>query len=145
MTHKPRTFTMRRPPGRRGATTVEFALVAPVIFLLFLGSIEMTNLNMIQHTAVNAAYEGARQTIVAGGTADDARQEVLRLLELARIDNGAEVDVKETPEAVMVTVRVPLNLNSWGLARFTNNVTVIQSCTLEREIVDHSLLLVVNP
>ena len=83
-----------RSSRRRGATAVEFALVAPIIFLLFLGSIEMTNLNMIRHTAMNAAYEGARQTIVAGGTADDARKESLRLLNAVHIGNGAVVGAK---------------------------------------------------
>jgi Flp pilus assembly protein TadG len=130
-----------RSSRRRGATAVEFALVAPIIFLLFLGSIEMTNLNMISHTAANAAYEGARQSIVAGGTADDARAEVFRLLEIVRIHNGSEADVQMLADRVTVTVRIPVHLNSWGLSRFTGNLTVTRSCTLKRELVDHSLSL----
>ena len=118
---------------------MEFALVAPIIFLLFLGSIEMTNLNMIRHTAMNAAYEGARQTIVAGGTAADARQEALRLLNVVHIGNGAVVDVVEYPDRVTVIVRVPVHLNSWGLSRFSGNMTISQSCTLKRELMKHSI------
>jgi Flp pilus assembly protein TadG len=124
--------------SRRGATAVEFAFVAPIIFLLFLGSIEMTNLNTIRHTASNAAYEGARQTIVAGGTADAARQEVTRLLGIVNVGNQAQCDVTELPDRVTVTVRIPVQHNSWGLLRFCGNLTVVQACTLKREMVQQT-------
>jgi hypothetical protein len=135
----------RRPTPqneRRGTTTVEFALVAPIILLLFFGAVEMTNLNMIRHTAANAAYEGARKMIVVGGTEEDARTEVLRLLGIVGIANGAEVDVDQWPDRIRVAVNVPVNLNSWGLGRFTGGTTVTQSCTLRRELVDHSLIVI---
>ena len=59
---------LARPKARRGATLVEFAIVVPVIFTLFLGAIEMTRLNFIRHSASNAAYEGARKAIVPGSS-----------------------------------------------------------------------------
>lgn len=137
MIRKPRR---KIPPNqRRGATTVEFALVVPIILLMFFGAIEMTNLNMIRHTAANAAYEGARKTIVVGGTEDHARAEVLRLLGIVGIANGVVVDVDQWPDRVRVAVNVPVSENSWGLGRFTAGTTVTQACTLRREVVDHSL------
>lgn len=124
---------------RTGTVAVEFALVAPVIFLLFLSAIEIANLNFVRHTAGNAAYEGARNAIIAGGTADDASQEALRLLNLMGVGNGATVDVTLTTTSVSVSVMIPMNQNSWGISRFTNGTIVTQSCTLNREIVDKSL------
>lgn len=126
----------RRPREnqRRGVTAVEFAIVAPVILLLFLGAIEITRLNFLRHTAANAAYEGARRAIIPGGTARDADAAALHLLSVVHANQGAEVDVDQSPERVSVTVVIPVNLNSWGVTRFTSGYNIVQSCTLSREI-----------
>ncbi len=46
--------------ARRGATTVEMALVAPFVILLVLGSIELTRMMMLKQSLTNAAREGCR-------------------------------------------------------------------------------------
>lgn len=137
MVRRTRRTTTENAPA--GAVAVEFALVAPVIFLLFLGAIEIASLNFVRHTAANAAYEGARKAIIAGGTATDAGQESLRLLNTMGVGRGATVDASLLADRVSVTVKVPMNSNSWGISRFTNGTVVTQSCTLNREIVDKSL------
>jgi Flp pilus assembly protein TadG len=124
---------LRKRSARTGATCVEFAVVAPVIFLLFMGAIEMTRLNFLVHTAGNAAYEGARQAIVPGGNEDDAVTESMRLLTIVHANQGSEVDFEESPDQVTVTVRIPVNLNSWGISRFATDSIITQSCTLRRE------------
>lgn len=48
-------------PNRRGASLVEFAVVAPVLFMLIFGLIEFGRLVQVQHTLANAAREGARK------------------------------------------------------------------------------------
>jgi Flp pilus assembly protein TadG len=58
---------------RRGATAVEFALTAPIFFVFLLSAFEFGWLNVIRHTADNAAYEAARAAIVPGATVADAR------------------------------------------------------------------------
>jgi len=55
----------------RGQALVEFALVAPVLFLLFLGVIEVGRLVLLFHQLNNAAREGARYAIVHGENAFD--------------------------------------------------------------------------
>ena len=45
---------------RHGAAAVEFAIVAPVFFLLALGLIEIGRMVMLQHSMTNAAREGCR-------------------------------------------------------------------------------------
>lgn len=122
-----------RQRTRRGATLVEFAIVVPVIFALFLGAIEMTRLNFIRHSASNAAYEGARKAIVPGSSNSDAQAEAMRLMTALGIANNVTVNVANTTTATTVTVTVPVNQNSWGVARFSSGMTITQSCTLSRE------------
>lgn len=54
--------------GRRGASAVEFAVVAPIFFLMLGGVIEFGQAFRIQHTLANACRRGARSAILAGAT-----------------------------------------------------------------------------
>ena len=51
-----------RGRGRRSrrAPVVEFAIVAPIFFLFLMAAFEFGWLNVLRHTADNAAYEAAR-------------------------------------------------------------------------------------
>jgi Flp pilus assembly protein TadG len=118
---------------RRGALTVEFAIVAPLIFLLFLGGLEMTSLNFVRQTAGNASYEAARKAIIPGGTIAQAQTEGLRLMNSLGVGTGAVVTVTQTPQQVTATISVPAANHSWGLVRFCGGLTLRQSCTLTRE------------
>jgi len=123
----------RRPRTRRGALTVEFAIVVPILFTLFLGGIELTALNMARQTAGNACYEGARKVIIPGGTEAQARTEVLRQMNLVGMGVGATVDVSQTTTTATVTVSVPASAVSWGLVSYSLGHTIRQSCTLTKE------------
>lgn len=123
----------RRRRERAGATAVEFAIVAPIIFMLFLGAIEMTRLNFLRHTAANAAYEAARNAIVPGGNEVDARQRALDLLTAVKADRGVDIAFSETAKQVAVTVTIPMNMNSWGVTRYTTGFHITETCTLSRE------------
>ena len=130
------TFLPRQPRSSRGgATTVEFAVVVPIIFMMFLGSIELTRLNFIRQSAANVAYESARKAIVPGNTETDARTEATRLLSALGIGNGSTVAVTSTLTRITVTVTVPTSQNSWGISRFAGGTNIAQSCTLTRESV----------
>ncbi len=123
----------QRRHSRNGVTTVEFALMVPIILAIFVAAVELTRLNFLRHSAANAAYEGARAAIVPGGTAARAEEEARQMLELVMADNGVGINVQETTERVTVTITIPLNQNSWGLGRFTSNMNIVQFCTLSRE------------
>jgi Flp pilus assembly protein TadG len=134
MLSKERTRTNRNFAGlRSGSHTVEFALVVPIIFTLFLGSIEITRLNFIRHTLANAAYEGARAAIVPNATNSDAVNRAQQLLS----DMGCGVDANITAivnsTSAQVTVSVPVEKNSWGLGRFTSGMNMSRTCRLSRE------------
>lgn len=125
----------RNQRTRCGATTVEFAVVVPIILTMFLGAIELTRMNFIGQTAANAAYEAARKAIVPGNTVQDAQTEALRLLNTLGVGHGATVVVATTLNRVTVTVTIPIGQNSWGLTRFTGGLNVTQSCGLTLEAV----------
>ena len=117
---------------RRGTLAVEFALVAPIIFMLFFAGLEMTSLNLMRHTAGNASYEAARKAIVPGATFAEAEQEARRLLSSVGAVNGVTVDVQDDGNKVTVNIQIPVDQNSWGLAHFSSGWTITKSCTLSR-------------
>ena len=54
--------------GRRGATVVEFTVVAPVFFLLVFGLIEFSRMVMCYQVMTSAAREAARAGAIPGAT-----------------------------------------------------------------------------
>lgn len=124
---------------RSGATAVEFAIVAPVFFLVLMSMFEFSRLNTLRHTADNAAYEAARVAMVPGASAADAIGEAQRLLTILGA-RGATVTVTPptiTPNTDEVTVRVavPLDQNGWVVPRFTAGRTLTSESTLRTERV----------
>ena len=64
----PTSSGSRKRSTRRGASAVEFALVAPTFFMLILGIIAFGRMMMVQEVLVNAARAGARAAIASGAT-----------------------------------------------------------------------------
>lgn len=119
---------------RTGALTVEFALVAPIIFALFIGCLELTSMNLIRQTAGNAAYEAARSAVIPGATEAEARQVAVRLLNSVRATTNVDIDIDDNGRVVVVTITVPISDNGWGLARFSGGLSIVKRCSMAREI-----------
>jgi Flp pilus assembly protein TadG len=122
---------------RRGATTVEFAIVAPIFFLLMMASFEFSRLNVIRHTADNAAYEAARHAMVPGATASEAVSKANTILRTVGA-RGARVTINPTTlgpdvDTINVRVDVPLDQNGWIVPRFTKGSTMTAQSTLRTE------------
>ena len=118
---------------------VEFALVAPMFFLLLVVSFEFSRLNVIRHTADNAAYEAARIAMVPGGTAAEAVNEANRIMNIAGA-RGTTVTVNPATigpntDQITVTVDIPIGQNGWITPRFTGAQTMSASSTLKAERV----------
>lgn len=137
-------FRTRRPSQRRalrrGATAVEFAIVAPIFFLLLLVSFEFSRLNVIRHTADNAAYEAARVGMVPGATAQEAIAEANRIMNIVGA-RGSRVTINPTaltPDTteVTVTVDVPMDQNGLVTPNFTAGQTMTAQATLRAERVE---------
>ncbi|MEM1304894.1 MAG: TadE family protein [Planctomycetota bacterium] len=132
----------KRSNTRTGATAVEFAIVAPVFFLIIMAMFEFSRVNVVRHSADNAAYEAARRAIVPGATAAEAIGEAERLLGIIGA-RGAVVSVDPpvlTVDTREVTVRVdlPLSQNALIVPRFVGNKTLRSQSTLRTERVDRS-------
>lgn len=122
---------------RSGATAVEFAIVAPVFFLIMLAAFEFSRLNVIRHTADNAAYEAARHAMVPGATASEAVSHADSIL---RAVGARDASVTITPatlgpevDEISVRVDVPLARNGWVVPRFTSGKTLTTQATLRTE------------
>ncbi|RMG01764.1 MAG: pilus assembly protein [Planctomycetota bacterium] len=127
---------------RRGAAVVEFAIVAPVFFLLLLGMIEFGRMIMVQQIITNASREGARVAVLDGTTTDDVVDTVNNYLSSAAI-NGANITVDPDPpsdagygEPVTVSVSVPFSQVSWlPSPMFLGGTNLSASTVMRRETV----------
>jgi Flp pilus assembly protein TadG len=122
---------------RRGTAAVEFAMTAPVLFLLLFGALEFSRANMLRHTIAEAAYEGARRGIVPGATADEVRGAATGILSSASamdytIDVAPETIAPDTPQ-ITVNIALPLARNSWVPSLFFRERTLLKSFTMDRE------------
>ncbi|HEX6961939.1 MAG TPA: TadE family protein [Lacipirellula sp.] len=122
---------------RTGAAAVEFAIVAPIFFLLLIASLEFGRLNVIRHTADQAAYEAARHAMVPGATVAEARDHADRMLRIVGA-RGATIDVQPAVlgpdvDEITVTVDVPLGQNGWITPRFTSDKTIHAVSRLKTE------------
>ncbi len=131
------------PRARRGASAVEFALVAPVFFMVLLGMIEFGRMAMVQQVITNAAREGARIAVFDGATKSKVTTKVDEYLAAASI-RGAKVGVSPDPpdsagygESVTVSVGVPFKDVSWLPAPFFLGGKTLQAeSVMRRETVE---------
>jgi len=127
----------QRRSVRRGATTVEFALTAPIFFLFLLAAFEFGWMNVMRHTADNAAYEAARHTMVPGAKASEAVAKANSILRVVGA-RGARVTVDpstitEDTDAVTVTIDLPVSRNALVVPRFSRTRSIRSSSTLRTE------------
>lgn len=122
---------------RAGATAVEFALVAPVFFLFIAAAFEFGRLNIMRHTADNAAYEAARIAMVPGATAAEAITEANRILNIVGT-RGATVTVNPATlgpdiDEITVSIDVPLDQNGWIAPKFSSGKVIRAQSRLKTE------------
>jgi Flp pilus assembly protein TadG len=97
---------------------VEFAVVAPLLFLLVLGIVEVGRALMVQQILTNGAREGARKAVLPGATDTEAYQTIDGYLSNAGIQ-GYTRQVSPSPGGALagtpikVTVSVPYDNVSW--------------------------------
>lgn len=105
--------------NRRGAAAVEFAVVAPLFFLMVFGMIEFGRMVMVQQVITNASREGARMGVLDGATTASVQTAVQNYLQAAAVQ-GAEVAVNPDPPTsagygapVTITVSIDFDQVSW--------------------------------
>lgn len=128
---------------RQGAAVVEFALVAPIFFLLVFGMIEWGRMVMVQQVLTNASREGARKAVLEGISTADVQTAVNDYLTNAGI-TAPSVGVTVTSSSpvppdyansMTVNVTVPFSEVSWlptpmSLSKWVSNSVDLNTMTL---------------
>ncbi len=104
----------RRSMSRRGASTVEMALVAPLLFLVVFGIFEIAIGYMAHHLIQDAARQGCRVGICYGSSNTTVRSRVNLLLQAEHITgattkilvNNVEADVAAARTGDQITVQI---------------------------------------
>ena len=133
----------RRHNFRRGASAVEFAIVAPLFFMVVLGIIEFGRMAMVQQVITNAAREGARIAVLDDATLVKIENRVEDYLASANIKTS-KVQVTPNPpdsagygEPVSVSIDVPFDAVSWLPAPFMlGGKTLRAEAVMRRETVE---------
>jgi Flp pilus assembly protein TadG len=127
--------------NRQGAAAVEFAVVAPIFFLMVLGMLEFGRAMMVQQLLTNASREGARVAILdsPSPTASTVTSTVNNYLQGGGI-SGATVTINPTEPTtaaygapVTVTVQIPFSSVTWlPKPIFLGSTTKLQASTVMR-------------
>ncbi|HEX4149141.1 MAG TPA: TadE/TadG family type IV pilus assembly protein [Pirellulales bacterium] len=123
---------------RRGASVVEFALCAPVLFAVLFGIIEFSRMLQIQHTVRQAALEGARAGVALDAQTSDAQTAATNITSIIGIVSPT-VTITPNPlswssQTITVTVSADPGQNGWLLWFFTAGKPVSATITMDREV-----------
>ena len=123
--------------SRRGAITVEFAMTAPLLFIMLFGALELGHAKMVFKVTEAAAYEGARNGIVPGASVQEVHNGVNTILASSNIRDAAIIvtpsNLNQTTEFINVRVSVPYGSNTLMPPFFTGGMVVERNCRLTRE------------
>jgi Flp pilus assembly protein TadG len=140
-----------RPPSpcaqkRRGVHLVEFAFVAPVLFGLIIGVIEIGRGLMVQQLLTEAARRGARAAVIEGTSSTQIKSAVTDYLASVGVNgsaagvsvNDAPVDTVEAQNMpayseITVSVSVPVSSCTWVPAGWFLSGTISGQYTMRRE------------
>ncbi len=133
---------------RPGATAVEFAVVAPILFAFIFGFIAMGQMVTVQQILTHAAREGCRKaalsTTMSKADVENVVKDYLRRGAIrANVADGVAVAVDPVPSTATdseteITVAVQIDYADvcWIPITFfgyLSNVTISGTCTMERE------------
>jgi len=121
---------------------VEFAVVAPLFFLLILGMVEFGRMMMVQQVLTNASREGARIAVLDNTTTADVTNAVDSYLSSGTISGATITIIPDPPstagygQPVTVTVSVPFDQVSWlPSPMFLGGNTLEATTVMRRETV----------
>jgi Flp pilus assembly protein TadG len=138
-----------RPGGnqwRRGASAVEFAVVASLFFMLILGIFEFSRSFMVMHLLTEAARQGARAGCIEGVTTQQIKDTAVNFLNSVGVQGdtanviindgvGNVVEAANVPPYTEITVlvTVPVGNVSWASWFISSNGVMSGQWTLRRE------------
>jgi Flp pilus assembly protein TadG len=129
----------RRKGARIGVAATEFAIVAPVFFLMVVGFIELGRALMVQQVLINASRVGARQAVTTGATTAQVQTAVQDYTASVAVPS-VTVAVSPNPATaaagttMTVTATVPFSSVSWMSAPwFLEGQTLTASSKMRKE------------
>lgn len=117
---------------RIGATSVEFALIAPVLFTIFMASLEFCRVHMVRHSMENAVYEAARLGLVPQTTNQEIEQAAAEMMASVSVST-ADIVARQTAEDVSVQIRVNIQDAAWMTPVIFKGNTLEARITLSKE------------
>lgn len=119
---------------RKGAATVEFAVVLPIFVMLILGVVEMGRAVNVQQTLTNASREAARIAAIDGMTEQDVRDAVAECLTASGVYGWQGFDANGNPIGKpCLDAQVDFNVPSLATAKSGDPIAV--TVTLQRDKV----------
>ncbi len=120
---------------------MEFALTIPILVLLTLGMVEISQAVLTKQLLVNAARDGARSATLEGASSQQITTSVQEFLSGASISN-ASVSISPLPltlaqggDPVSVTVSVPFSSISWlPSPMFMGGIDLSATVVMRREV-----------
>lgn len=132
-------FIRRRGSRHRGVAATEFAIVAPVFFLMVIGFIEFGRALMVQQVLVSASRVGARMASTTGATTSGVQSAVQSYATSVAVP-GVSVAVSPNPATatagttITVTATVPFSSVSWMSSPwFLGSKTLTASSQMRKE------------
>lgn len=126
---------------RRGAAAVEFAILAPLLFLILLGIVEVGRMLMVQQVLTNGAREGARKAILPGATDAEVVSTIDNYMSSTGIQGctrqvSPSVATARGGDPITVTVTVPYNNVTWlptGAIRWFQDKNLTTNVVMRKE------------
>ena len=121
---------------------MEFAVIAPIFFMLIFGMFEFGRMVMVQQLLTNAARSGSRVAVIDGSTSSEVISTVEDYLEGGSVNPQAltvtvdpsNLSSTDTGDPVSVKVSVLYDDVSWLPAPwFLGGKTMTANCTMRRE------------
>lgn len=128
-----------RKSDRRGATAVEFAVIAQVLFACVFAAFEFSRLHVMRNLAQDAAYFTARNAMVPGATDTEAKAHAEEILSMigtkgAIITINDENPISDESLEVNVEIKIPVAENAIFVTGFIpHGDYIITSATMRTE------------
>ena len=132
------TRLRRLTRDRRGAATVEFALCASILFMVFFAIIEFSRAWQLQQAVRQAAFEGARAGLALDATTSDVTTAAQTIMTAAGVASPtitvSPSTIAYTTPTVTVTVSANPVTNGWFSRYFVSANSISASVSLGREV-----------